>query len=115
MLTPAGAECPYYYEDFARGRSTQECRLIARNPHSDPWQPKLCSACEVPAILRANGCTHMVLQGRVVRRWLGLVQRVEVYAVCSRNQIEVKDPYVGCGYCHSSAPSILNARVVEEE
>jgi hypothetical protein len=57
----------------------------------------------------------MVLQARVVRRWLGLVQRVAVYAVCSRNQIEVKDPYVGCGHCHSSAPSILNAQVVEEE
>ena len=76
MLTPAGTECPDYYADFSRGRSIQECRLVARNPHSDPWQPKLCGKCEVPDILRANGCSHMVLQARVVRRCLGLVQRV---------------------------------------
>ena len=25
MRTPANTECPYYYEDFYRGRSAQEC------------------------------------------------------------------------------------------
>ena len=114
MRTPAGTECPYYYEDFARGRSTQECRLVARNPRSDPWQPRLCAKCEVPAILRANACTHMVLQARVVRRWLGLVRRVEVYAVCAQHQVEVQDPYVGCGHCNPPVPSILDAQVIEE-
>ncbi|MDY6877081.1 MAG: hypothetical protein SWK90_12890 [Chloroflexota bacterium] len=109
MRTPTGTECPYYYEDFYRGHSTQECRLIGRNPHSEPWKPKLCARCPVPGILRANACPHMVLEARVVRRWLGFVRRVEVYAICTEHQVEVDDPYVGCGHCHPQAATILDA------
>ncbi len=109
MRTPAGTECPYYYEDFYRGRSTQECRLVGRNPHSEQWKPKLCARCPVPDILRANSCPQMVLEARVARRWLGLVRRVEVYAVCTKYQVEVADPYVGCGHCHPQAATILDA------
>jgi len=109
MRTPAGTECPYYYEDFYRGRSTQECRLLRRNPCSEKWQPRLCRRCPVPAIRRANSCPHMVLEARVVRRWLGLVPRIEVYAVCTEYQVEVTDPYVGCGRCHPQAAAILDA------
>jgi hypothetical protein len=109
MRTPAGTECPYYYEDFFRGRSTQECRLIKRNPRSEPWAPGICSRCPVPEIRRANACPNMLLEARVVRRWLGLVRRVEVYAVCTAYQVEVDDPYVGCGHCHPQAATILSA------
>jgi hypothetical protein len=109
MRTPANTECRYYYEDFYRGRSTQECRLIGRNPRSERWEPKLCARCPVPAILRANACPHMVLEARVVRRWLGLVHRIEVYAVCTEHQVEVTDPYVGCGHCHPRAATVLDA------
>jgi len=120
MRTPYGTECPYYYADFFRGRSSQECRLIARErshhgSESEPWQPRLCKRCEVPAILRANACPYMVLGARVVRRWLGLVRRVEVYAVCTEYQVEVENPYIGCGHCHSQAAMILDAKVAEEE
>lgn len=108
MRTPAGSECPYYYEDFYRGRSTQECRLVGRDSQL-AWEPKLCSRCPVPGIVRANGCPSMVLEGRVVRRWFGLVRRVEVYAVCTEHQVEVTDPYVGCGHCHPQAAMILEA------
>ena len=114
MRTPAGTECPYYHEDFFRGRSTQECRLIARNPRSGPWHPKLCSRCEVSAIRRANACPEMVLEAQVVRRWLGLVHRVEVYAVCTEYQVEVKNPYVGCGHCHPEATTLFEAAEVKE-
>ncbi len=109
MQTPAGAECPHYYEDFYRGRSTQECRLIARNPRSERWTPNLCARCPVPGILRANACPNMVLEARVARRWFGLVRRVEVYAVCTEYQVEVENPYVGCGHCHPEAAAILQA------
>jgi len=115
MRTPAGTECPYYYEDFYRGRSTQECRLIKRNPRSERWRPALCSRCPVPAIRRANACPHMVLEARVARRWLGFVHRVEVYAVCTGYQVEVADPYVGCGHCHPQAETILDAPEVKEK
>jgi len=51
----------------------------------------------------------MVLEGRVARRWFGLVRRVEVYAVCTEHQVEVTDPYIGCGHCHPQAAMIFEA------
>jgi hypothetical protein len=98
MRTPAGTECRFYYEDFMRGRETQECRLIASNPHSKAWRPGLCRTCPVPAILRANGCPNMTLEARVGSRWLVLPQ-VRVRAFCSLSQQEVAEPMVGCGRC----------------
>ncbi len=113
MRNPAGSECPYYYEDFFRGRSTQECRLIGRNPRSEPWQPTMCARCPVPGIRRANACPNMVLEARAVRRWFGLVRRIEVYAVCTEHQLEVDDPHIGCGHCHPQAATIFDAPVKE--
>jgi hypothetical protein len=51
----------------------------------------------------------MVLEARVVRRWLGLVHRVEVYAVCTKHEVEVEDPHVGCGHCHPEATKLFGA------
>jgi hypothetical protein len=56
----------------------------------------------------------MVLEAEVVRRWFGLVHRVEVYAVCTEYQVEVKDPYVGCGHCHPQAARLFEAAEVRE-
>lgn len=109
MRTSAGTECRHYYEDFYRGRSIQECRLIERNPYSRQWDPRLCARCPVPGILRANACPNMVLEAKVVPRWLGLVHRVEIYAVCSEHHIEVADPYIGCGHCHPQASLLFEA------
>ncbi len=100
MITPAGTECRYYYEDFSRGRHKQECRLIAQNPRSEPWRPELCRDCPVPGILRANACPNLVLEGRVEKRLLGLKRQVAVEAVCSKYVVEVDRPHVGCGHCH---------------
>jgi hypothetical protein len=114
MLTPADTECPYYYEDFYRGRSRQECRLIDRSPVSKSWDPELCARCPVPDIVRANACPNMVLEADVVRRWLGLVRRVEVYAVCTKHQVEVENPYVGCGHCHPEGTKLFGAAGLEQ-
>ena len=110
MRTPAGKECKYYYEDFNRGRDTQTCRLIERNRESPPWTPGLCQTCPVPDILRANACPNLVLDGQVVKRLLGLVQRVEVSGWCSETFLEVDRPEIGCGHCHeyTDQPSILD-------
>ncbi|MGD1991862.1 MAG: hypothetical protein PVI59_01595 [Anaerolineae bacterium] len=105
MRTPAGRECRYYYEDFNRGRSLQECRLLSRSSDSLPWEPKVCGICPVPGILQANSCPHMRLHARLARRWLR--RRVEVDAVCADRQVEVADPYVGCGQCHPEAAWVL--------
>jgi hypothetical protein len=116
MITPAGEECRFYYEDFYRGRSTQECRLIARNPDSEPWQPSLCSSCPVPGILRANASPHLALEGRVVKRFF-FQRRVEVYAVCTKHLVEVEDPHVGCPECRAEAEGatrIFEGRVTEK-
>jgi hypothetical protein len=104
MITPAGEECRYYYEDFFRGREKQECRLLAQNPRSEPWQPKLCNNCRVPGILRANACPNLVLEGEVRRGFLGLSRKVAVKAVCSKYLEEVSKPHVGCGHCHEERP-----------
>lgn len=65
----------------------------------------MCSRCPVPAILNANRCPNMRLRARIVRRWLR--RRVEVTATCEERQVEVENPYVGCGYCHPAAAAVL--------
>jgi hypothetical protein len=105
MRTPAGAECPYYYEDFHRGRSQQECRLIERTPAGGRWTPNLCGGCPVPRILMANACPHLVLEARVASGLLGLRRRVDVSAMCTLTLEPVAEPRVGCSQCHFQLPT----------
>ena len=102
MRTPAGTECPYYYEDFNRGRAIQECRLIARNRHSLPWTPDLCAKCKVPAVLRANGSPDLRLE-LAVRRRLGLFRTLQLTAYCRRHDHPIDDPFRGCPDCAAEA------------
>jgi hypothetical protein len=106
MVTPSGTDCRYYYQDFHRGRGVQECRLLKDAEDSLPWEERVCAICPVPAILRANGCSHMHLHARLVRRWPGR-RKMVVTAHCSQQQTAVKDPYVGCGHCHPTAAAVL--------
>ena len=86
-------DCPFYFEDSYRKATRRACRLIARNPQSEPWQPGLCRSCPVPGMLKANPCIHLALEARVVRKWGGLVPRVEPYTVCSAKLIELANPH----------------------
>ncbi len=104
MRTPAGFECAFFYGDYYRGRSREECRLIGNQPPPNQWKPNLCKSCPVPGILRANACPHMTLQARVESSFLGLVRRVKVSAYCSLSQSVVNEPHVGCGMCHPLPP-----------
>lgn len=116
MITPAGHECTFYYQDFHRSRATQECRLIERNPDSEAWQPSLCATCPVPGILRANASPHLALEARVVKRFF-VQRRVEIYAVCSKHLIELDDPHIGCPQCQAEAPgaaAIFQGQVTDE-
>ncbi len=101
MRTPAGSDCPFYHADFHRGRQLQECRLVARTPGGGRWGPDLCGRCRVPAIQRANACTHLVLQARVRQGVLGLGRGIDISATCVRSGGPVPAPEVGCGLCHS--------------
>jgi len=100
MRTSYGKECQYYYADYFRGKTTQECRLLQANPASAPWKPTLCQTCPVPAILVANACPNLALHARVRKSFLGLFDRVHVEAACRHYRVEVGRPQVGCGHCH---------------
>jgi hypothetical protein len=104
MKTPFGHECQFYYADFNRGRSQQECRLIAAARQSEPWQPVLCQTCPVPGILRANACPNLILHGQVVKKWFGFKIVLAVAAECRLTGQAVAEPHVGCGQCHQPPP-----------
>ncbi len=110
MRTPAGTECPYFYGDYYRGRSREECRLLSATDPPQRWTPDLCRTCPVPAIRRANACEHMRLSGRVARPPQALFRRrVRVSAWCEKTRRAVPEPEIGCGDCHP-LPSILETR-----
>jgi hypothetical protein len=96
MITPAGKPCPHYYEDFNRGRSLQECRLVQDNPESLPWRPKDCFKCPVPDIVRANASEDMTLKLTIRPALLGFVRQLKVEAWCTRHDQPIADPYTGC-------------------
>lgn len=98
MRTPAGSECRHYYEDFNRGRQTQECRLIKQNPSSLPWAPGLCAKCPVPEVLRANGSPDLQLTLTVKKRF-GLLTAMDLRARCRKHGTAVPDPIRGCPAC----------------
>ena len=78
MLTPAGRECRFYYQDYHRGHSEEDCRLIRGNPRSPAWEQKDCSNCSVPDVLLANSSPDLVLEATVKTGILGLGRKVEV-------------------------------------
>ncbi len=106
MLTPAGTECPHYYEDFFRGRATQECRLVRASSASLSWRPGDCAKCPVPGILRANGSPDMVLTLTVKKGFLGFGRQLEVSAYCQRHKTDIEEPPVGCSRCNAERPGI---------
>ncbi len=106
MRTPAGKECRFYYQNFHRGRSEQECRLIQNNPRSPAWRPKDCFECPVPDILRANSSPDLVLEGTVKKGLFGVNRHVEVKAFCSRHLVDVEQPEVGCPLCAKERPGL---------
>jgi hypothetical protein len=110
MRTPAGKSCQYYYEDYFRGTTKQECRLLDRNPDGGTWKPGHCKSCPVPDILRQNQCPNLALEAKVEKSFFGLREGIKVYAVCTQKLAEVKEPAVGCGECHLNLKD-LNVKV----
>ena len=106
MKTPAGTECRFYYENFHRGRSEQECRLIDANPNSDAWKPEDCAKCPVPAILQANSDPNLVLEAKISKGFLGFGRKIEVKAFCSKHLIDVPEPRIGCPKCAKEKPGL---------
>jgi hypothetical protein len=98
MLKPV--DCPYYFADYVRGRDIEKCRLIERNRENRrPWRRELCDTCPVPGILRQTTCRHLALEASVSRK-LGVIDRVSVYAVCTKHVLELRDPK-HCSACEA--------------
>ncbi len=108
MKTPAGTECRYYYEDFHRGRSVQECRLIKWAPGARGWQPSDCARCAVPGILWANASENLGLVAEIRPGLLGIGRQVTVKTFCKKHDIPISDPYVGCELCASERPTLAD-------
>jgi hypothetical protein len=115
MITPAGKECRHYYEDYHRGRNVQECRLIKQSTNTLRWQPADCERCPIPAILWANASEHLVLKARVSAGFLGLGRKVEVTARCSKHDVSIDDPYVGCEHCAAEKPQMSSFLSPEDD
>lgn len=106
MITPAGSECGFYYQDFQRGANRQECR-VAKMPRSATWRPADCKDCPVPSILAANGSATLELRILIGGRKLRLGPRVTVEAWCSLHGPISGDPRVGCVECNAEADELL--------
>lgn len=106
MRTPAGQECKYYYEDFHRGRSRQECRLIPPASGARAWRPEDCARCPVPGILWANASPDLELAARIQPGILGVGRTIMVTARCRKHDVDVADPHVGCELCAAERPDL---------
>jgi hypothetical protein len=98
MRTPAGKECRYFYGDYHRGRKVEECRLLESADFV--WIPYLCDKCPIPEILLANACENMEFKPMLERPFFFLKPIVRVSAFCTKNNIPVDEPRIGCGQCH---------------
>jgi len=116
MRTPAGKDCPHYHADFHRGRNLQECRLAKANPSSMHWRPEDCSKCPVPEILNANANPYMELTLTIKPRLLGFGRTIQIDAHCTRHDIEIEDPYVGCPMENQDRPGLdLFRKALEDD
>ena len=106
MQTPAGKECPHYYQDFHRGREIMECRLVKNNRDSLPWRPQDCARCEVPEMLRANASEDMQLKLTIRAIWFRFGRQMRIEAHCERHDIPIDNPYVGCPMCADHNPAL---------
>ncbi len=103
MRTPTGIDCPYFYGDYFRGRSVEECRLL--KAANQTWTADLCKTCPVPAVARANACENLQLRAKVARPFhAAFMRRVQISAYCHKSRRDVPEPHIGCGECHPLPP-----------
>lgn len=106
MKTPAGKECGYFYGNYFRGRSNEECRLMPVGEKN--WTSKLCSTCPVPGFQLANSCESIRYTATISRSVFNFFQqRVQVEAFCEKGSTKVSDPHIGCGQCHPKIEFIV--------
>ncbi len=97
MSTKPNPSCRFYYSDYHRGKETIECRL-PKSRDSLRWERNVCDSCPVPGVLRETNCAHLALEG-TIRKRLRLSARMEVFAICTKHTIQLKE----AGYCPQCA------------
>jgi hypothetical protein len=100
MRTPYGKECKYFYGNYYRGQTQEECRLVEGTPEAEKWNASLCRSCPVPDILRANACPTMLLRAEIKPRYLVFGNEMRISAYCTKTSQVVNEPEIGCGECH---------------
>jgi len=104
MRTPAGKECGYFYGDYFRGRSKEECRLLGSASPLIVWKREFCNTCPVPGIQLANTCPSMVLIPKLARKLRFGKQELRIQTFCRKTNRSSFDPHIGCGECHKLPP-----------
>ena len=104
MRTPAGKECGYFYGNYFRGRSQEECRLLGSASPPIVWKREFCNTCPVPGIQLANACPSMVLIPKLARKLPFGKQEIRIQTFCSKTNRSGFDPHIGCGECHKLPP-----------
>ena len=107
MSTKPPPNCKYYYEDFHRGREVNECRL-PKSRDSLHWERGICDSCPVPELLRETNCAHLALEG-TIRKRLRLSARMEVFAVCTKHMLQLKEAGV-CPQCTAEQAELIGDR-----
>lgn len=95
-------DCRYFHYDAFRGREVMRCRLLEQSGQHDEWSLKLCGTCPVPSILKDTTCDDLLLEGEVVRGFLGFFPRVEAFAVCGDSLQQLRNPK-HCPSCEKKA------------
>jgi hypothetical protein len=110
MKTPAGKECRFFYGDYYRGRTREECRLLGSATPPLRWRPELCKTCPVPEILLDNACQYMVFEPFLQRSLPFFKQQAGVRAFCNKTKLRDFDPHIGCGQCHPLPPEFIGEK-----
>jgi hypothetical protein len=97
MSTKPNPNCRFLYSDYHRGKETTECRL-PKSRDSLRWERNVCDSCPVPGILRETNCAHLALEG-TIRKRLRLSARMEVFAICTKHMLQLKE----AGHCPQCA------------
>ena len=99
--------CRFFYSDYHRGKETTECRL-SKSRDSLRWERNVCDSCPVPGILRETNCAHLALEG-TIRKRLRLSARMEVFAVCTKHMLQLKEAGV-CPQCTAEQAELIGDR-----
>jgi hypothetical protein len=104
MPEKSNPNCRFFYQDYHRGKETTECRL-PKSRDTLRWERGVCDSCPVPGILRETNCAHLALEGTIRKRF-PFGARMEVFAVCTKHMIQLKEAG-HCAQCEAEQAELI--------